>query len=271
VLHYDEFGQGRRNTVIALAGGAARHPSYLGDLAGLDARLIVPHLRGVGRTPLPDDVGAASYWRQAEDIERLRVQLGLEKLNLLAHSAGSRLAIAYALQFPEGLASLMLITPPAAHIIGVPSDTDDLIARRAGEPAFDEAVKAWSEGPRQFDDDGLTAWYAKAAPMSYAAWDETAREHTAEGRYAFAANRAYFSVEPPEDLADRLAKVTAPVLVMAGAEDCGAGVAPVAALAERFPGSTYVVVERCGHYPWVEQPREFISSVEGFLDKCASS
>lgn len=270
-MHYDEFRSGREPAVIALAGGAARHPSYLGDLAGLDVHLVIPHLRGVGRTPLPDDGEAASFWRQAEDIERLRVRLGLETVNLLGHSAGARLAIAYAVQFPESLASLMLVTPPAAHIIAVPSDTDELIARRAGEPAFDEAVRAWSQGPQRFDDEGLTAWYAKAAPMSYATWDETAQEHTAEGRYAFAANRAYFGVEPPQDLAERIAKVDAPVLVMAGGEDCGAGVAPAAALAERFPHGRFAVVEHCGHYPWVEQPQAFRAAVERFLRECASS
>jgi pimeloyl-ACP methyl ester carboxylesterase len=94
-LHYDDLGNGRSLEVIAPAGGAAMHPRYLGDLAGLadHQRLIVPHLRGVGNSPLPATVEVASFWRQAEDIERLRVHLGLERVLLLGHSAGTRLAI----------------------------------------------------------------------------------------------------------------------------------------------------------------------------------
>jgi pimeloyl-ACP methyl ester carboxylesterase len=56
------------------------------------------------------------------------------------------------------------------------------------------------------------------------------------------------------------------VLVVAGGEDCSAGVAPVLALAKLFPSSEAVVVERCGHYPWVEQPAAFRHAVDGFLN-----
>jgi pimeloyl-ACP methyl ester carboxylesterase len=77
-LHYDEsraVAEANSAPIVALAGGAGRHPSYLGDLAGLGAsrRLILPHLRGVGGSPLPADVEVASFWRQAEDIEQLRI------------------------------------------------------------------------------------------------------------------------------------------------------------------------------------------------------
>ena len=60
--------------------------------------------------------------------------------------------------------------------------------------------------------------------------------------------------------------MTAPVLVLAGAEDAIAGAAPVAALARRFPTGRAVVLEACGHYPWVEQPAAFRAAVDAFLD-----
>jgi pimeloyl-ACP methyl ester carboxylesterase len=271
-LYYDDPHPGGSGlSVVALAGGAARHPSYLGDLAGLGdhRRLIVPHLRGVGRSPLPASAEVASFWRQAEDIERLRIHLGLERVLLLGHSAGTRLAISYAAQFPQRLAGLVLVTPPAGYLVDEPSDTDELIDRRRGDPAFDAAITAWADGPDFGDDAEFNAWYLRAAPMSYAVWGEREQAHAAVGRYDFPANRAYFSVDPPADLAARLGDVSAPVLVVAGAEDCGAGVAPVLALAKLFPSSEAVVVERCGHYPWVEQPAAFRHAVDGFLDTLA--
>jgi hypothetical protein len=61
-LHYEVLGDG--GPTVTLAGGAARHPEYLGDLAGMTG-LVVPHLRGVGKSstdrrvwPLP--VGRAA-------------------------------------------------------------------------------------------------------------------------------------------------------------------------------------------------------------------
>ena len=94
LLHYDEHGDGP--PLVALAGGAACHPSYLGDLAGLSRRLIVPHLRGVGLSPSPAAPEGGSYWQQAADLEALRAHLGLDRLALTGHSAGTRMAVAYA-------------------------------------------------------------------------------------------------------------------------------------------------------------------------------
>ncbi|MEV0200191.1 alpha/beta hydrolase [Nonomuraea sp. NPDC050691] len=253
--------------VVALAGGAAAHPRYLGDLAGLGGhrRLVVPHLRGVGRSPLPRLAEAASYWRQAEDFERLRAHLGLDRVLLLGHSAGTRLAISYAARFPRRLAGMVLVTPPAAYLVDEPSDAPELIDRRRGEPEFDAALAAWDAGPDTLDDPGFNAWQQRVAPLGYAAWGEKERAHAATTHYSYAANRAYFSADPPADLAARLGDVTAPVLVVAGAQDYGLGVAPVRALAKLFPAGEIVVIERCGHHPWVEQPEAFRRAVDGFL------
>ncbi|GAA4208211.1 alpha/beta fold hydrolase [Actinocatenispora rupis] len=270
-LHYDVLPHDDRigpiAPVIALAGGAALHPAYLGDLAGLtrDHRVLVPHLRGVGRSPLPADVTVASYWRQAEDLERLRIHLGLDTLRLLGHSAGTRLAISYAVRFPDRVAGLVLVTPPAAYLVDEPSDTRPMIDRRRGEPAADAAIAALDAGPATPDDAGLNAWQLRIAPLGYATWGDRERAHAAESRYDYAANRAYFSVDPPADLAARLTTVTAPVLVLAGADDCFAGVAPVTALAALFPHATCTVLPHTAHFPWLDNPHAFRQATTTFL------
>ena len=271
LLHYAESRPDPsrdRPPVIVLAGGAARHPSYLGDLAGLDTRfrLIIPRLRGVGRSPAPAEDEAGSFWRQAEDLELLRKHLGLDRVVLAAHSAGTRLAIAYAAQFPQRLAGMALITPPASYLVDAPSDAEQLMIRRRGEPAFDAAVEASRAGPDLSDDDAFNAWQIRVAPMGYAAWGAAEQAHAMVGRWNLRAAKAYFSVEPPGDLVTQVGRVTAPVLVIAGADDCLTGLAPVKALAERFPSGRLEVLERCGHYPWVERPEVFRRTIDAFLD-----
>ncbi|HEX5597978.1 MAG TPA: alpha/beta hydrolase [Micromonosporaceae bacterium] len=276
-LHYEDLHHGTSGDealpVIALAGGAARHPSYLGDLAGVGdrQRLIVPHLRGVASSPMPESVEAATFWRQAEDVERLRIHLGLQRVLLLAHSAGTRLAVSYAAQFPRHLAGMVLITPPAGYLVDEPSDAEELASRRRGEPVFDAAMAAWQAGFNLDDPDAFNAWQQRVAPIGYAAWGAREQAHASAAHYSLAAARAYFSVDPPPDLAARLGEVKAPVLVVAGAEDCITGLAPVAALAELFQAARAVVIERCGHYPWVEQPAEFRKAVDGFLSTLSLS
>ena len=269
-LHYDDLcrdTQAKTAPLIVLAGGAARHPSYLGDLGGLGDRyrLVVPHLRGVGESPMPDSVELASFWRQAEDMERLRIHLGLTQLVLVAHSAGSRLAISYAARFPAGVAGMVLITPPAGYLVDETLDTEALIERRRGERAIDEALAVRDLGRDIADDDAFDAWQRRMAPLAYASWGERERAHAATGRFSVAAMRAYFSVEPPGDLTDRLARVAAPVLVIVGGADCVTGIAPSLALARLFPAGAATVLDRCGHYPWVERPAAFREAVERFL------
>jgi pimeloyl-ACP methyl ester carboxylesterase len=87
---------------------------------------------------------------------------------------------------------------------------------------------------------------------------------SARGR---AAARAFFSIEPPRDLITRIARLTAPVLVLAGAQDCLTGLAPVIALAKVFTAGRIVVIDRCAHYPSVEQPAAFRKAVDPFLDE----
>lgn len=268
LLHYDVLGDASADPVLVLAGGAARHPTYLGDLGGLSEswQLCVPHLRGVGESAAAPSVEDGSFWRQAADVDRLRAQLGLDRCLVAGHSAGTRVAISYAAQFPSRVAGLLLITPPAGYLVDVPSDADALISARSGDPAFDDALTALRAGPDTSSDETFNDWLQAIAATSYATWGDVERAHSRVGKTYFAANRAFFAVDPPDDLADRLGKVTAPVLVVAGAQDIGIGVAPVVAVADLFPAGDAVVIENSGHFPWVEEPTAFRRAVEPFLE-----
>jgi pimeloyl-ACP methyl ester carboxylesterase len=267
LLHYDMLGGDSASPLIVLAGGAARHPDYLGDLAGLSERhrLLVPHLRGVGRSSAADTGSMGSWWRQAGDIERLRASLDLNRCTVVAHSAGTRLAVAYAAQFPDRLGGLALITPPASYLVSLPSDAPALQAARMAEPPFAAAVSALDAGPDTSSDETFNAWQQAIAPLCYATWDETAQEHARAGWYALTAARAFLSGDPPPDLAGRLRQVRAPVLVIAGAQDATAGTGPVIAVAGLFPDGRAAVIEHCGHMPWVEQPAAFRGILDDFL------
>ena len=266
-LSYDDTG-GDGPPLVTLAGGSGRHPAYLGDLAGLGRhrRLVVPHLRGVGRSPMPADATLGSFWQQAADLEQLRLHLGVERLRLLGHSAGIRLAVSYAARYPERVDCLVLVTPPAAWLVDEASDTAEVGERRRGDPVFEAARAAAGAGLTRRDDEGFNDFMARVAPLGYAAWGPAEQAHAFIGRFSYAANRAWPSVDPPADLAGRLAAVPAPVLVIAGAEDAITGCAPAVALAKLFPDGTAEVLARCGHYPWVERPEAFRRAVDEFLD-----
>jgi pimeloyl-ACP methyl ester carboxylesterase len=262
-LHYDDAGEGR--TLVVLPGGAGRHPDYLGDLAGLPGRRVTVHFRGAGNSPDAPTIEAGSYWHQALDLETLRVHLDLDRLDLVAHSAGTRAAIAYAAQYPDHVASMLLITPPVAYLTDTPSDADEITAHRVGDPVFDQAMAAMREGPQDLTQDGFEAWQAVTAPASYAAWTEKEQAHAIVGRTLVTTVRTFLSVTPPTDLRERLTAVTAKVRVIAGAEDATTGLTPVLAATRLFPNGEAVVIDDCGHYPWVEQPDSFRRAADPFV------
>jgi len=94
---YSTLGSGP--LLVCQPGGPGRAPSYLRDLGGLAATrtLLLVHARGV---PMPD---------LAADLQDLRVHLGGEPFDLLAHSAGAVVAQVFARQHPVG--RLVLVTP----------------------------------------------------------------------------------------------------------------------------------------------------------------
>ncbi|MGT2425090.1 alpha/beta fold hydrolase [Amnibacterium kyonggiense] len=252
-----------------LGGGPARDPDYLGDLGGLAGRrtLVVPHLRGAGRTPLPGDPSRGSWWSQAGDVDALREHLGHERVTVLGHSAGTRIALAFAARFPGSLQRLVLVTPPAGDLVDVPSDVDAIRARRIGEPTYAAALAAARQGtPGTGDDDALTAWQRSIAPLSYAAWGPRQQEHATAGRWSAAAGRIYRTVDPPESFRADLAGVEAPVRIVAAAEDGVTGTAAPLALADLFRHGRAVALPEAGHYPWVDRPEDFLAAVGAALD-----
>jgi proline iminopeptidase len=264
-LHYDILGEGRsREPIIVLGGGAARHPEYLGDLAGLDSvrTLLILHQRAVGRSA----AATPAAWPQlAHDVTALRRHLDLGRIDLLAHSAGTRIAIAYATAHPDTLHRLCLVTPPAQWLVEAEDDTAAMIESRRGEPWFDDFEKIRPALAQVSSYAGFRELAPAGAPLGYAVWDDRARAHDAVGDWYDPAGEAFFSRPADPRTADRLATVRAPVLVVAGRQDALVGLAPVLALAELFPAGRSVVIDAAGHYPWVEQPTAFRHAVDEFF------
>lgn len=266
VLHHDRVGRDDHAPAILLAGGACRHPAYLGDLAGLgDVQpLVIPHLRGVGRSPAPDDPAAGSAWAQTADVDALQDHLDLATVTVMGHSAGTRLALAYAARLPDRVERLVLITPPAG-VIGMTADLDHRFeARTTTTPAVAAALAAREAGPDLSDDESFTAWQVAIAPLTYAAWGPTEEAHARVGGYVMEAARRYMADLGPHDLLDRVRATGVPITMVVGDEDGSSGRAPMAALAARL-GAESRMVAASGHYPWVEQPDAFRRAVDPLM------
>lgn len=107
-LYVTEFGQGE--PVIVLHGGFGAEHSYLIDLvAPMEPgyRFILFDQRGSLRSPASGSL--LTFDGLIQDIENKRKELKIEKVRLLGHSMGARLAMAYAERYPAHVKSLTLV------------------------------------------------------------------------------------------------------------------------------------------------------------------
>jgi pimeloyl-ACP methyl ester carboxylesterase len=261
--------RGEGPPLVCLPGGPGRAAEYLGDLGGLDRsrQLILMDSRGVGLSADPADPATFGADRLIYDVEALRVHLGLDQMNLLAHSAGAILGTLYAAAYPQNLSRLVLVTPGLAAV-GIESTEEQLSAaleRSAAEPWYPAARAAMEEimaGSRSMD-----AFRASRPPF-YGRWDAAAEAHATVGvteRHQ-AAREGFFAttIDPPATRA-ALNKLTAPVLLYAGDLDPLVTPAMVAQAGPLFNDATVTVQSGAGHYPWIDDPAAFASAIGSFL------
>ncbi len=99
--------------VVVLHGGPGAHHDYLlpqyDHLAEGGRALLYYDQRGGGRSPVPRDVPVG--WREhVADLEELRGYWELDRLTVVGYSWGGLLALLYALEHPDRIARLALVS-----------------------------------------------------------------------------------------------------------------------------------------------------------------
>jgi 3-oxoadipate enol-lactonase len=195
--------------------------------------------RGHGRSPVPpgpyriDDLGA--------DVIELLDTLGLERVSFCGLSIGGMVGMWLASEAPARIDRLVLcctapFLPPA-------------------EQWHERAAAVRGGGVAAVVDAVLARWFTPAFHRERPDVIERFRtmlvETPAEGYAACCEAIAAL------DLRERLASITAPTLVITGAEDPVAPPDAGAELAQAIPGAGHVVVAQAAHIANIAQPRAF--------------
>ncbi|XVN42773.1 MAG: alpha/beta fold hydrolase [Candidatus Rickettsia vulgarisii] len=131
-LFYQKFGSGK--PMIIVHGGPGLDQSYLLpqmlELAK-DHELIFYDQRGSSGNSLEASLNPkyVSLDQFSEDLEKLRLGLGLTKFTLVGHSWGGLLSMNYAIKHPENVSSLILLNLVPADYRGQKSFIDELTNR----------------------------------------------------------------------------------------------------------------------------------------------
>jgi proline iminopeptidase len=207
---------------------------------------------------------------QIADIERIRQILGDNKLILIGHSWGGFLASLYAAEFPEHVEALILISPANTLVMPQPNAEEDLFASvRAGLPAgqqaeYDQFMDEYmnfntlfqkSEADLVAMNEQFGKYYVQVVKT------DLPRQGRSGGWMVWA---QYISMGQRHDYRSSLKNVTAPVLVIHGADDLQSEAAS-RAYVEAFPNAEFVVIENAGHFSFEDQPEQFSNVVAKFL------
>jgi proline iminopeptidase len=109
LIYYETMGRGAP-LVIVHGGPGASHDYFLPHLLPLmrTNRLIFIDERGSGKSSKLEDPKEYTVASMVEDLEAVRVGLGLGKISLLGHSFGGVIVQAYALKYQKHLSHLIL-------------------------------------------------------------------------------------------------------------------------------------------------------------------
>ena len=144
--------------------------------------------------------------------------------------------------------------------------------RRAGRPWYADAVAALEEeqDARFTTDQELSDLFFREFPLYFtrygeaeAGYADTLRSDTINADTLLLFNREIFNTF---DLRDRLARITAPTLVITGDDDFICGPMCAAEISAAIPGAREVIVGDAGHMVFVEQAQTFHDEVADFLE-----
>ena len=269
-LHSTVRGQGE--PVLVLSGGPGFSSDYMAPVAAelsSSYRTVLPDQRGTGRSRLEKlDETSLTVELAVADLERLRRELGIGSWIVLGHSWGGMLSMLYLAAHPEAVRAVVLVgsggpTRDFFELFG-----NNLEARLL--PADREAIEFWRDpAQRQADPQRATYESLRAKAPAYfferkKAWSFVALMRP-EG-YTAAVNRLLLTdlERTGYDLRPALRRAHLPALILQGRQDPMPESVAIE-LHGLLEGSQLRFFDRCGHFPWIEQPEAFYAAVRDFL------
>jgi proline iminopeptidase len=268
-LYWCAYGEPGAPRVLVLHGGpGASHDYLLPQMLrlGNGRELLFYDQRGGGRSRVDADV-PVGWEAHVADLARVVAELDVDPLVLVGYSWGGLLAMLYAIEAAGGRLSpapdaLLLIDPaPVARQLRAVFEAE--FARRQASPAVQRLREELAaSGLRERDAEGYRHRAFELSVAGYFADPDAARDLT-PFRVIGRVQQDVWGSLGDYDVTPALSSVRCRALVVHGRED------PIplssSEACARALGARLVVLDRCGHVPYVEQPEALFEAAETFL------
>ena len=250
--------------VVVLHGGPGAHHDYLlpqyDDLASA-RRLRYYDQRGGGQSSVDRDTDVG--WRaHVGDLDALLDRWQIEHATILGYSWGALLAMLFAIEHPDRVGQLGLVSPAAASIEGRKAFELRFAKRSRRLEILAARDELQASGLRESD---AEAYRQRAFELSVAGYfnDFTKARDMTPFRVTGRTQSAVWKSLREYDLRDELAKLSIESLVIHGAHD------PIPIETSRetaeLLNAEFVEFTESGHVPHVEERGKFVSTLDGFL------
>lgn len=251
---YDVEGKGDNLLLIHGLGAGRKVWDHLIPQASRLFTVYAMDLPGFGCSDKPDVTYGVPFY--VEFIIKFMDATGIDKTAIAGSSMGGTIAAAFAAKYPDKVTRLLLIAPsgltplhsPPLKSIALADASFWLMSHSRGmlEKMFEDLFYDRSNIPQELVD----AMWLQMKDPNY--------------RRAYTRNSTYLSYVHQE-FPESLKQITAPVLILWGANDAMVPVADADKFAAMIPGSEVKLFDRCGHMVLQEAKGASTDAILSFL------
>jgi pimeloyl-ACP methyl ester carboxylesterase len=263
-LHYEESGAGLPIVFVHEFAGDSRTWEPQVRHFSRRYRCIAYNARGYPPSDVPTDVERYSQQRARDDILAVLDALGIERAHVVGNSMGGFAALHFGMTYsPRALSLVVAGCGYGAH----PSQYAQFQAqsRELAKTMLDKGMahvaETYGHGPSRLQ-------LKDKDPRGFAEFIRNLSEHSAQG----SANTmlGYQSRRPSlYDLTAEMARISAPVLIVAGDED-DPTLEPSLMMKRSIPTAALAVLPKSGHMTNLEEPALFNRLLEDFFRQVES-
>jgi proline iminopeptidase len=241
---------------------------YFLTLHSLERYFTVVYIdsRGTGRSSRAATLKHYTWDHLNSDLESLREFLHQDRVWLMGHSAGGIQVLHYATRHPNRVSGMVLLSTQAVLSEETEKEVLQRMALHAHQPWYGEASRAFQSHPRT--DDEMARMFQATLPLDWRDHRNAEVFRDAFAAMSFSATALAGVRESRRhrvDLRPLLNRLSAPALIISGKDDFICCPASAQALHRALPSSKLVLISQCGHFPWMEQPEIFQSSIGRFF------
>jgi len=269
-LYWAEYGEPSAPPLLLLHGGpGASHDYLLPQMLELakEHRLVTYDQRGGGRSRYDDDREPIGWLEQVADVALVVEELGVDPLRIVGYSWGALLAMLYAIEASANRAgpvpAQLALIDPAPVTRAYREQFEQEFARRQASPEIAALRTELNQsGLRESDPEAFKHRQFELSVAGYFADPRRARDLT-PFRVTGRVQQSIWSSLGDFDLLPALGTLHLSSFVTHGRQDpipLASSEAAASAL-----GVPCVVMEDCGHVPYVEQPSQLFPPLLAFL------